>query len=84
MVCNWIVFACFAPATVNISAKKCLVEALFTCAPVFANGALELKCLFVVSLDALLNTIPPSLWDRQLSGPSGLPVIMTQSRETKN
>ena len=35
---------CFALATVNIPAKKFLMETLFTCTPMLQNGGRERKC----------------------------------------
>ena len=45
--CLWFViefFVCFAFATVNIRAKKFLMETLFTCTPMLQNGGRERKC----------------------------------------
>ena len=37
--------------------------------------------LLVVSLDRALNGMPPSLCDRQVVGPSSLPVVVAQFDE---
>ena len=37
--------------------------------------------LLVVSLDKTLNGMPPSSYDRQVVGPSSLPVVVAQSDE---